>query len=73
MKELVVITAVPTREIICAPSEMKCRGDRREKMKVWYGGDDEKGKEEEWDRAVPYIEDEKESHETSDRLATAVG
>ena len=29
-------------------------------MKVRIGGDDEKGKEEKWDRAVPYIEREEE-------------
>jgi hypothetical protein len=58
---MMVIMAVPTREVVCAPSELRYR-ERWEGMKRGCrdGGDDEKGKEEEWDRAVPYIKDEQE-------------
>ena len=55
-----LIEAVPTREVMCAPtvgSGMRVwRGWEEEVKEKMEGGDDEKGKGREWDRAVPYIE-----------------
>ena len=53
---VVVIAAVPTREVISAPAVGGGNEVWEEEVEIKIeGGDDGKGKNEEWERAVPYI------------------